>query len=396
MQLEKHAIWVGVALLGGSAVVWGGFLIGWRADDTKGFAEQSIVTTIAQRGCGKYYLSIAESGFNYNPSDRSSVAFFPAYPILIRALWCVSGDGEASALATSAICRLGALILFAVYLRGRSPVKQRSSEVWTLLVVGLFPTTLFWHVAYSESLFLLLSIATLVAIQRQWHPVLVGVIVGLATGTRPVGVALIPLLVDYIARRGGPMSLLTPANLGAVAVSAWGVAAFAAQLAWSFGEPLAFVQTQEHWALREETSALRKVAGLISLEPFWSVYLPGSPCAWHHLNKGLPCYLSLPFFDPLIFATWIVLAVIGWRCSWLDRREIILVAGLLAIPYVTRSFEMCMVSHGRFAGLAFPGYIVLGHLLSRAHVVVAVLILAVFGTYLAIFAGEFAAGFTVN
>ena len=58
-----------------------------------------------------------------------------------------------------------------------------------------------------------------------------------------------------------------------------------------------------------------------------------------------------------------MLVFIGARKSWLTGPEIVLSLLLLAIPYVTRAYEMCMASHARFAAVVFPAYIVLGRLL---------------------------------
>jgi hypothetical protein len=84
--------------------------------------------------------------------------------------------------------------------------------------------------------------------------------------------------------------------------------------------------------------------------------------------------------------------VVGARKRWLSSCEVALAAALLFIPYVTRSYEMCMVSGARFAAVVVPTYLVLGPLLARLPRGIAVLVLVASGALLAIYSGKFALG----
>lgn len=70
-----------------------------------------------------------------------------------------------------------------------------------MLSLGLWPFGVFFHVAYTESLFLLLLLLVMYGIERRWHPVTVALIAGLASGTRAMGTALIVPLVLYVWQR---------------------------------------------------------------------------------------------------------------------------------------------------------------------------------------------------
>ena len=65
---------------------------------------------------------------------------------------------------------------------------------------------------------------------------------------------------------------------------------------------------------------------------------------------------------------------------------------LLAIPYVTRAYEMCMASHARFAAVVFPAYIVLGRLLGAAPAWVTWTVIGVFSIMLMTWTALYAAG----
>ena len=86
-----------------------------------------------------------------------------------------------------------------------------------------------------------------------------------------------------------------------------------------------------------------------------------------------------------------LVAVGAWK-RWLSTPEVLLSVGLLAIPYFTRAYEMCMESQGRFAAVVVPAYIVLGRLLAALPRPLAWLALAVSAVGLGFFASRYAAG----
>src|SRR5690606_9035311 len=131
-----------------------------------------------------------------------------------------------------------------------------------------------------------------------------------------------------------------------------------------FGEPLAFAQTQENWRTRPAVSLGEHALALATLEPLWSIFDPASPCWWQRPSAELHPLFSLHLANPIYFLLAIALLVLGWWKQWLNRAEIVFVLCLLAIPYLTRSHEMCMAGMGRFAATAFPLYLVLGRLLA--------------------------------
>ena len=85
--------------------------------------------------------------------------------------------------------------------------------------------------------------------------------------------------------------------------------------------------------------------------------------------------------------------MIGVWKRWLNGRESLLGVLLLLIPYVTRSYEMCMLSQGRFIAANFLIYLVMGRLLNRIPGPVAAFVLCVAAVYLEVYVGQFAAGY---
>ena len=153
---------------------------------------------------GEWYLRIARSGYTYDAKERSSVAFFPLYPLLAAALMHTTGvRPEWALLIVSHAALIAAMSVMMAYVRRRFPAESSHLADYALLAMGLFPTTFYFRMAYTESLFLLLTLLALYGMERRWHPLWLALIIGLATASRTVGVALVPVLAFYLWQSGG-------------------------------------------------------------------------------------------------------------------------------------------------------------------------------------------------
>lgn len=343
---------------------------------------------------GKWYVRIARDGYSYDAGRMSSVAFFPVYPTLGRVVaWATGLSPEASLVLLSHLFLWASVALVMTYVRGRYPALEHL-PAYTALALALIPLGFFFRVAYTESLFVFLAVLTLHGLERRWPVFVVALIVGLATGTRATGVALIPPLVLGVWRTS-PSGMARVRTLAwAVPLSCWGLGGYLVYQGAAFGNPLAFSQTQEHWRFRPGTPGIgENLVAVVTLEPCWSVYDPASPAYWGRHDKDLTPPFSLQFANPLVVAAAVVLVAGGaWR-GWLSPAEVLLAAGLIGIPYVTRSYQACMASQGRYATVAFPVYLVLGQLLVRLPPPVAGLCLAGCGVMLAAYSALFAGRF---
>jgi hypothetical protein len=137
-----------------------------------------------------YYLAIA--GHGYVAAAPNNLAFFPLYPALIRALGLVTGSEVIAGLVISSASFALALVL----LHRLSELELgRPAADATVLLVAFAPLSFFFSAIYTESLFLLLSVAAVLAARRErWA--LAGVLAGLATLTRPTGILLmLPIVI---------------------------------------------------------------------------------------------------------------------------------------------------------------------------------------------------------
>lgn len=144
-----------------------------------------------------WYRTIAEEGYGPPPPPGvfSEHAFFPLYPAAVALLARTAGvDSFPAALAISIAALLAAAFLFAEEgLRRAGAAATRNAALFLLL----FPTAFFFVAAYSESLFLLLSLAAFrqAGRHRMASAALAGVLAGL---TRPSALALaLPLALAW-------------------------------------------------------------------------------------------------------------------------------------------------------------------------------------------------------
>jgi hypothetical protein len=318
---------------------------------------------------GRWYDIIATHGYSFNgPATQSPAAFFPAYPTLLWAFHSVTGlSVKLLGTLVTLACGAGVVVLFRRWCDDRvDPVVARVAMV-TLL---LYPYAFYLMGAlYADALFLLATISAFLLLERG-HPVLAGLAGAVATGARPVGLAVVVGLVAVtlwrkgtIARREGRLRIdlhtLRPAD-GGVLLSMSGIIAWMTYLGLRFGHPLAFEEVQQ--------------------APGWDQ--GGGPHTWFKILwfqqiKNLPGRIHLWWNtgDTIVFQSWLYgvgvliqgalvlgflwLAYKAWRRFGWGYGLYSFV--LLAIPLIgTKDFQ----GAGRYLLAAFPCYLVLAEMLS--------------------------------
>ena len=198
-------------------------------------------THVALQGDAGWYLRIAEQGYEKRPFDTStqaSWAFFPLHPKLWRGLialglapW-LAGMLLANVLFVAALTQIWRWMRLAV---------DEDAALRAVLCIALWPTSYFFSLPFTESLYLFLLASSLLAMQAQrWS--WAALFAALCSGTRVVGVLLAPVLW-WQARR--QTSLLKRSALALAATL--GLAVFMWILWRKTGDPLAFVHIQATW-----------------------------------------------------------------------------------------------------------------------------------------------------
>ncbi len=194
-----------------------------------------------------YYQSIATNGYAFTREAQSTIAFFPLYPLLMRVLLPLAGgSAEIAGLLISHVS-----LLIALYLLYDVLTHDFGSQIAyrALILVLLFPTSIFFVAVYSEALALALLAAVLWATRRHnWW--VAGVAGGLLALTRLPGILITPvLLVSYFACYGWKWRAMRPSLLATLLPIA-GILLFMLYQWWRFGSPLAFLIAQEAWDQR--------------------------------------------------------------------------------------------------------------------------------------------------
>ena len=367
-------------------------------------SPRALIDSLA-RWDGQHFASILSEGYTYQPGQGSRVAFFPAYPLIGRWVRRSFHLSDASALGlVSNGCFLAALVAMSGFVRARralpsnstarAPVESTTSVPdYTLLAMALIPITFFFRMAYSESMFLLVAIVSLYTMARRCPLPVIALAIGLVTAVRPVGVALLLPLAWHIGRESKSRGQALRRFVFILPLACWGVLAYMAFQYWKFGQPFAFALTQADWRIRSPGTVGDEILSLLSWQPVWSVYVPNAWGYWRDYGGVQNPLFNLQFANPIYFVGTAALVALGAWKRWLTAEEVLLSAGLLLIPYVTRAYEMCMASQGRFAAVVFPAYIVIGELLARVPMVVAVSLLAASACLMAAYAALFAAGY---
>src|SRR5918997_3004064 len=134
-----------------------------------------------------WYLRVAKSGYG----DASRAAFFPLYPLLVRAVATPLGGSNAALLIAAYLVSLAAFLGALVPLHRLKELELgRRLARPVLLLLALFPAAVFFGAPYSESLFLLLSVGAFYAARTdRWA--WAGACVAGAAATRSSGILLL-------------------------------------------------------------------------------------------------------------------------------------------------------------------------------------------------------------
>lgn len=138
-----------------------------------------------------HYLSIATLGYQTVGDAANFLAFLPALPLLIFIFKIIF---QINYLISGYIVSFIITILLAVtFFKLIAIDYAKKTAILAVLMLFIFPTSFFLHIPYSESLFMLLAVASFYFVRKR-HYWISFLCVGLATATRITGLALIPAI----------------------------------------------------------------------------------------------------------------------------------------------------------------------------------------------------------
>lgn len=199
---------------------------------------------------GLWYRLVAVQGYPGTGNNIANDAFWPLYPMSMRGLSRVTGLPEdVSGYLIANVCFFVAMVLLYQLVRidFDTPIARR-----TIWAIAIFPTSLFFTAVYTESMFLMLSVAALLCARvRKWW--LAGVLGTLAALTRSHGIFLvIPFAVLWVRQYGFYLRAMIPRGV-TVVMPLLGPILFGGYLQRTQGDWKNFIDVQSMW---NRTSAM--------------------------------------------------------------------------------------------------------------------------------------------
>jgi hypothetical protein len=284
-----------------------------------------------------WYYGIAAEGYEYRGEGRNNLAFFPAYPLLMRLGGLTLGGRQedyyfagiviswlAFAAAMTLLYRLALLDL------------PQAAALRAVIYATAFPFAYFFGMVYSESLYLLSLVAAAYAFRtrRWWSGAVAGAVM---TATRVIGVMAVPglALLAWPSADRDSRSRIT-AGL-AVAASGLGIGLYSAFNYVISPSPFTWYDSITHWGYEPGgnpfTMTLALLQALVT-RPYQ--FLATERMAWYDtLNAGAA--LTAVGLVPLI-----------WKRFNAGYALLVLVT--LLVPLSSGQFE----GLGRYTAVQFP------------------------------------------
>ncbi len=313
----------------------------------------------------EWYLGIAQQGYGWKrDAGTSPAAFFPLYPLLIRA--GVALTHRSYIVVALVVSNLAFLAGLGYLWRLAERETDRTVAGRTALYIAVFPTALFFFAGYTESLFLLLSVASFFHMRRrQW--LLAGLFGAFASAMRVTGVLLVlPLVYEYARDRNfSPRAILSGTGLLGAALVPVGLLTFMVYLQQTVGDALAFTHSQVAW---QKIFTPWLWAGL--LESFRQIFVVQPWASFYQAHNVINLVLGGLFLALSYFAARQLPRAYGIYLAafWLVT---------LASPAIAGGYPVPLISLSRYILTLFPVFLYMGMLGRRQAVHDAYLVLAV-------------------
>lgn len=318
------------------------------------------IGALALRGDGGWYIGVARNGYEQRVFETDTVhnwAFFPLYPVAIRAAASVTGGFQITAMLISNL-----FLLFALVLLHKTVVAfgyDEGTADRAVFYTAAFPVSYFFSLPMSESLFLLLTVGSIWAArcERWWLAAAFG---ALAAATRYNGLFLLPVLTVMYFQYNRPFKLR--ANVLGLLLIPLGLLPFMLYLFHITGNAFAFVGIQKAWGVRSGfflTPLFNYLASVYDVSLLWNFRtlnfasaIAALACGCWLLKRrewALALYTFVSVIVPLststlesmsryvlvVFPVFIMLAVAGRRL-WIDqaiRAVFVVLLGLLSAAF---------------------------------------------------------------
>jgi hypothetical protein len=317
---------------------------------------------------GVWFVRIAADGYKAHPHSE---AFFPLYPLLVRAVAAGVGDYVVAGLIVSLACYAAAMVV--LFILARAELGPRVA-LWSVVFISVFPTALFFQAVYSEAPFLLFTLlAFWWARGSRWPPACLAGF--LAVMTRSTGlVILVPLAILWWEQRrgaavrlpGGPRRFVPaepPAGAARPGSASWlwlllvpaGLAVYMTFLWLVFRNAWLFGSVQVAWGrqLTLPTTAVWRGA-METVRGLWWLATNGASAilGTHTASGGLQSDVIANALEFTGFAVAVAMLVACWRR--LPAAYTLYAVAALLVPLLYSTEARPLYSVPRFVVVIFP------------------------------------------
>ena len=247
------------------AIAWrlASAIVGWLAIRTVTLAAPPQTTMLGEpsafwdqftRFDAGWYYQIARYGYWFVPGGPSAgigkpgkIAYFPLYPFVSGYVGRLFGSGAPAIYAGLILVSWIAFAASMVVLDRLARLDLDDTRAARAVVLAaVFPFSFFYGMPYTESLFLLLTVATFLAFRtRRWAS---GAVCGaLTTATRVNGILMLPALAWIAWRDAEPTRRDRIAAAAALASVGLGIAAYSAYVYRISGNPFEWAASISRW-----------------------------------------------------------------------------------------------------------------------------------------------------
>lgn len=347
IQLFRQAKWAVGSCIGSRVIIFATIvfsrmvLVPGPSGLSLGAEAHGTLLSVLNGWDGTWYRILAEEGY-LTPAlawrgVHLSPSFFPFYPLLIRLVAVVIRDFWVASVVASNLCFLVSAILFDALIRLDYPDPKVGRR--TIAFLMFTPMAFFFSMAYTESTFLMLSLAAFLSARKEkW---LIASLCGMClSATRPPGFLIaLPLFIEYLHqwRRSAPtLRTLFRPPLFLLGLIPFGLVAYMAFCHFEFGSFFASMEAHRVGWQQKLTFPWHAIAGLHEFEPFYQWLFAGA--------LGAGSLLFAAGFWLKLRASYLVWTglLIGFSLSW---------GTMSASP--------------RYLSVVFPLFIVLGLIAAR-------------------------------
>ena len=278
---------------------------------------------------GYHYLSIATSGYN-----QFQYAFFPGYPMLVSLVNRLIPDLLTIGFLISNIATIALLlVIYKLWSLdyGNAVVKR------AILIFLAFPTTFYLGSVYTEALFLLLACGSLLAARKN-NFLLSGILGGLASASRLVGIFLFPAMLIiwwYSQRRKQDLGYLLAIPLGLLAVMGYNYL--------QTSDPLYFFHVQPSFGANRSGREIILLPQVIFR--YLKIFITVSPVSLTFFNALLEFVMTIGSLLLLVFAY-----------RKVNLAYLVFAAGCIVLPALTGTLSS-MPRYVLVAFLCFPALV---------------------------------------